>query len=243
MKKHIIMAAVMAIFLFVGVGITANAEELPEELPEEYTSEHTTDTAEDESDVEEYVTETLENEATPTQEWESFPIDLELNPPPGTGTVVDEGDSAQGTEFFTIMTEAGNTFYLIIDRRHGQENVYFLNAVTEQDLYALAGNKLSIQDPQSPPDSTLGQPVFPPNDEGTDGYTPDTETPPDTPVVSNITHFIIIGIAVVGFGIGGWYFKIYKPKKVRQSITEYEDEPPVEDDYDAWDDDLEDNNV
>lgn len=59
--------------------------------------------------------------------------------PEGTGTVLDEatgeGDDKQ---FYTITTEAGNVFYLIIDGKRDNNNVYFLNGVTEADLMALA---------------------------------------------------------------------------------------------------------
>lgn len=59
--------------------------------------------------------------------------------PEGTGTVLDEaageGDDKQ---FYTITTEAGNVFYLIIDGKRDDNNVYFLNGVTEDDLMALA---------------------------------------------------------------------------------------------------------
>lgn len=59
--------------------------------------------------------------------------------PDGTGTVLDtatgEGDDKQ---FYTITTEAGNVFYLIIDGKRDDNNVYFLNGVTEADLMALA---------------------------------------------------------------------------------------------------------
>ena len=41
-------------------------------------------------------------------------------------------------EFYTIVTEDENVFYLVIDKQRDTENVYFLNAVTESDLMALA---------------------------------------------------------------------------------------------------------
>lgn len=58
--------------------------------------------------------------------------------PDGTGTVVDNATDKDGKEFFTITTPNENVFYLIIDRQRTEENVYFLNAVTEKDLLALA---------------------------------------------------------------------------------------------------------
>ena len=51
-------------------------------------------------------------------------------------------DTATGEDgdkqFYTITTEAGNVFYLIIDGKRDSNNVYFLNGVTEADLMALA---------------------------------------------------------------------------------------------------------
>lgn len=59
--------------------------------------------------------------------------------PDGTGTVLDEAGGEDGDkQFYTITTEAGNVFYLIVDGKRDSNNVYFLNAVTESDLMALA---------------------------------------------------------------------------------------------------------
>lgn len=59
--------------------------------------------------------------------------------PDGTGTVLDEATGEDGDkQFYTITTEDGNVFYLIVDGKRDSQNVYFLNAVTESDLMALA---------------------------------------------------------------------------------------------------------
>ncbi len=59
--------------------------------------------------------------------------------PDGTGTVLDEATGEDGDkQFYTITTEDGNVFYLIVDGKRDSNNVYFLNAVTESDLMALA---------------------------------------------------------------------------------------------------------
>lgn len=59
--------------------------------------------------------------------------------PEGTGTVLDSATDADGDkQFYTITTEAGNVFYLIVDGKRDDNNVYFLNGVTEADLMALA---------------------------------------------------------------------------------------------------------
>ena len=58
--------------------------------------------------------------------------------PDGTGTVIDNVTNEDGKEFFTITTPSKHVFYLIIDRQKNAENVYFLDAVTDKDLLALA---------------------------------------------------------------------------------------------------------
>ncbi len=60
--------------------------------------------------------------------------------PKGNLTLVDDyGErNGKGKQFITLVTEAGNYFYLIIDRdEKGEETVHFLNLVDERDLFAL----------------------------------------------------------------------------------------------------------
>lgn len=58
--------------------------------------------------------------------------------PEGQASVVDHATDGDGKEFYTFSTPEGNVFYLVIDRQRDSDNVYFLNAVTEADLMALA---------------------------------------------------------------------------------------------------------
>src|SRR5699024_6329677 len=58
--------------------------------------------------------------------------------PNGTGTVLANATSEDEKECYTIVTEDENVFYLVIDKQRDAHNVYFLNAVTESDLMALA---------------------------------------------------------------------------------------------------------
>jgi len=58
--------------------------------------------------------------------------------PDGTGTVVDNIMTINDIEFFTVTTDSGSEFFLVIDRQRQSDNIYLLNTVTEADLMALA---------------------------------------------------------------------------------------------------------
>lgn len=58
--------------------------------------------------------------------------------PDGQASVLDNATQEEEKEFYTFETPAGNIFFLVVDKQRDAENVYFLNAVTEDDLKALA---------------------------------------------------------------------------------------------------------
>lgn len=66
--------------------------------------------------------------------------------PDGNLTLVDDikGQESGDKQFITVMTKAGKTFYIVIDRVGDKQNVYFLNLVDEADLMALIDDKKSI---------------------------------------------------------------------------------------------------
>lgn len=129
--------------------------------------------------------------------------------PDGTGTVVDNVTDGDGKEFFTITTEDGNVFYMIIDRQRTTDNVYLLNAVTEDDLAALAAKNNKKSTSALPTEESTTQTVIPST----------TETPAQNPKpspnnggISNGTVIFII-VAAAAVGIAGYYFKILRPRK------------------------------
>lgn len=151
--------------------------------------------------------------------------------PDGTGTVIDnvfiEGN---GLEFLTFSTEAGNVFYLVIDRLRTSNNVYFLNAVTESDLIALAEKNGNT----SAGGSTSGIPSTSGNSGGTtNNQTEEPDEPEKPPVKSGSNNgmliFMLIGIGAVG--IAAYYFKIVRPKKQLR-----DDDDEGKDDYDDSED-------
>jgi len=159
--------------------------------------------------------------------------------PDGSGTVIDnvfiEGS---GLEFFTFSTEDGNIFYLVIDRMRTRDNVYFLNAVTEQDLMSLAQ-----KDSGRSGSSTSGIPSTPnPGGSGASNQSSEKEQPDNPPANksgNNNGMLIFILLGVVAVGGAAYYFKIVRPKK--QPKDDDDDEGmDDEDDYDGEDEDDED---
>ena len=180
-------------------------------------------------------------------------------PPGGQGTVIDNVTTTSGEngrEFFTIATPDENVFYLVIDRQKDSENVYFLNAVTESDLMALAEKDTQTTSQSAIPDPTpelvctckekcvpgevdTGCPVCVLSYKDCTGtVTASTEGPePEQKSDSDGTGTVII-VLVVALAVGGagWYLKIYKPKKELEDaedldeLTGGSEEPTVNED-------------
>lgn len=123
--------------------------------------------------------------------------------PEGTGTVVDNATDGDGKEFFTITTPSENVFYLIIDRQRDGQNVYFLNAVTEKDLLALA---------EKDPEPEVAEPVMEPEPETEPPTEPETEPGPEKTSGFPMGNILMIAAVLLAGGGAGYYFKIYRPK-------------------------------
>jgi len=185
---------------------------------------------------------TMEESAAPTEEW-SVPsqspwgdMPETSNPftPDGQGTVVDNATGDEGKEFFTFQTPEGNVFFLVIDRSRPNNNVYFLNAVTEQDLMALAVASPS----ELPPFAPLPEPLPTP---GPDDETEAPELPaePEAQSGNNGTTIFIV-IAALAFGGAAYYLKIVRPKKQGAAFDEDDDEYEYEEEeFDDYDDEVE----
>ena len=153
-------------------------------------------------------------------------------------------------EFYTITTPAGNVFYLVVDGARGSENVYFLNAVTESDLVALAAanDRITISSIPSSQSCTC-------SDKCTDGHvnedcpvcktdiskcsgksssTADEVNPSGNAEKggdNNMMMYIVIGAAFVLVAGIGIYMKIIKPKKQGTSFDDEEEAEGYGEDY------------
>ena len=161
--------------------------------------------------------------------------------PDGQGTVMDNVTGENGKEFFTISTPAENVFYLIIDRERNSENVYFLNAVTEADLMALAetDTDAAVGTASDIPGITNNTPATPAvctcKDKCAPGEVdiscslclvnyleckgverepdPEPEPQPETGGGNSGGTIAVVVIMALAVGGAGYYFKIYKPKR------------------------------
>lgn len=193
--------------------------------------------------------------ADPESEADTTPRGDNALTPDGQGTVVDNATEEAGKEFFTITTADDNIFYLIVDKQRDSENVYFLNAVTEEDLLALAepsedGGESAVPDPEpvctcavkceaGAVDTDCPVCVLSLEDCAGEAPEPTEETPAEPePESSGAGLYVVIALVALAAGGAGWYFKIYKPKHElddaedfdeltgeEETVNEDEDEP------------------
>lgn len=137
--------------------------------------------------------------------------------PDGNLTLVDDyrEDHADGSgkQFITLVTKAGNTFYLIIDRDdEGEQTVHFLNLVDEADLLALMDEdeaaKYTKPEPEVQPPAETQEP------EDGDGEDKPDEAKPAAKV--NPLPVLVLVLALLGGGGFFAYTKFFKGKKKEQ---------------------------
>ncbi|MGC6175167.1 DUF4366 domain-containing protein [Lacrimispora sp. 38-1] len=165
-------------------------------------------------------------EAQATSETTSDP-----NPftPAGTGTVVNTATDEDGKQFYTITTPDENVFYLVIDLQREQDNVYFLNAVTEKDLLALAEKSEDTEENETAAISTL-EPESNSKTDINSGTASETST--ESEQKNNPTMLLLVLAVVLIGGGAGYYFKIYRPKQEQAALAEDEFDEYEADPYD-----------
>ena len=155
--------------------------------------------------------------------------------PDGNLTLVDDyrEDHADGSgkQFITLVTKAGNTFYLIIDRDdEGEQTVHFLNLVDEADLLALMDEdeaaKYTKPEPEVQPPAETQEP------EDGDGEDKPDEAKPAAKV--NPLPALVLVLALLGGGGFFAYTKFFKGGKKKDQVkpdpdADYTDED--EEDY------------
>ena len=150
--------------------------------------------------------------------------------PDGTGTVIDNVTNEDGKEFFTITTPSKHVFYLIIDRQKDAENVYFLDAVTDKDLLALA--KSDGEDVSGSSSKTASTPEISSAPTALNPTVSSNSQPEKQNSSAGIAAVAVLAAVLVGAAV--WFFKLRKPGKKDKN-------KPDPDDYDYAGDEDEDN--
>lgn len=115
-------------------------------------------------------------------------------------------------DFFRVETVRGNIFYVFIDRRieAGEENVYFLNKVHEEDLYALLHPDGEDTEETSPSDQTTETGVATPS--------PKTTTDQKKPVIPTGGLILTVCIIVGVIGLFIWSKKSSGKKRGKSNL-------------------------
>ncbi len=156
--------------------------------------------------------------------------------PEGNLTLVDDYGTleASGKQFITVVTKAGNYFYIIIDRdKDGEETVHFLNMVDEADLLSLMDeeqveNYIAVTSDKK----VVQQPVVtePVKEEKEEPVVEVEEKKSTSPVV------VLILLAMLAGGAGYLYFtKMKENQKVEDEVDADADYIETENYDDAFD--------
>ena len=203
--KKVVICMSTALFVFMSSGVTAFAFGDPEPVEE---------------------TEVLpENPIEEVAEDDHTPLTFD-----GTGTVVD--NILNGSkQFYTISTDAGNVFYLIVDLDKEYNNVYLLDTTKERDLIALAEKADKAEGIEIKEESVPQK---------------EEPEPPQEPVVEepvkkddNTALYIIFGILLFGAGGVIFYYWFYKPRKDQEQAEEFDENFDFKNEDKGYDDALE----
>ena len=147
--------------------------------------------------------------------------------PDGNLEMVDDVESKNNKEFYTVKTRNEEYFYLIIDKERTSDNVYFLNMVDETDLERIIAEECEEEENTlfTDPEPVVTEPEPDVVPEPVDDSTV-TKTTPNTGVV----FLLLAGIGAI---VAVLYLKVIRKSLKADSSEEHEfmDEDQYEDDF------------
>lgn len=141
--------------------------------------------------------------------------------PDGNLSLVDDIGpvTGEGQQFVTLVTKAGNYFYLIIDRdEKGEETVHFLNLVDERDLFSLMEDdektayESQLAAEQAAKDAAEKAAAEAATAESGEGDETKTDKDKESGKSRNMLPLLLIPVILAAAG-GGWFFMQTKKKK------------------------------
>lgn len=142
--------------------------------------------------------------------------------PEGNMTLVDdigEEEDKSSQQFITLVTKAGNTFYLIIDRdKDGNQNVHFLNMVDEADLLALMDEEEAAKYREKEPEVT--EPAETEKPQETEPAPEEQKTESEQKKSSPLPMIMLLLFVIGAAGVGGYlYIKMKGVKPASKKIS------------------------
>lgn len=145
----------------------------------------------------------------------------------------------EGREFYTVSTDNGKIFYLVIERSGSSEKVYFLTEISENDLLNVTENTDVLPRNSVAKDSAVSSPggSYQGSGQSSGGGTsqydggadePDSSSGEKTWLQKNMIYVVIAGIGVLVIIFGG-YKKLGKKKKGGSFDDDTAEEEPDDD--------------